>query len=226
MGGGLARIDSPGLVREGDDAPRSLRDAAVRERRKAMLGLPHVAPLTAYVARLRERGFGEVPDFDPLDGGIDAQVLFLFEKPGPMTATRHGKRIGSGFISRNNDDATAEATFRFMEQAKLPRRLTVTWNVIPWWNGSVNLTTPELREGAASVQELTGLLPKLRAVVMVGQKAAAARPYLQQSGLALFTSDHPSPRVRASWPERWRGIPSEWARVRLILDGRGLKCVT
>jgi hypothetical protein len=62
----------------------------------------------------------EVPEFDPLDGGVEAQVLFLFEKPGPMTAELGGsKRSGSGFISRNNDDPTAEATFkvhRFLDE--------------------------------------------------------------------------------------------------------------
>lgn len=114
-----------------DDAPRSMRDAGVRERRKRMLNLPHIAPLTAYAAKLRARASVEVPDFDPLDGGKNAQVLFLFEKPGPMTAA-NGKRIGSGFISRNNDDATAEATFNFMKQAHIPRTRTVIWNVIPW----------------------------------------------------------------------------------------------
>jgi hypothetical protein len=128
-----------------DDAPRSMCDAGVRERRTAILHLPHVAELTAYAAKLRECGSGEVPDFDPLDGGTDARVLFLFEKPGPMTAAG-GKRIGSGFISRNNDDATAEATIRFMLQAGIPRRLTVIWNVIPWWNKTVRVTKEELRE--------------------------------------------------------------------------------
>jgi hypothetical protein len=114
-----------------DDAPRSMRDAGVRERRKQMLHLPHIAPLTAYAARLRKRAASiQVPDFDPLDAGINAKILFLFEKPGPMTSAS-GKRTGSGFISRNNDDPTAEATFHFMQQAEIPRRLTVTWNVIP-----------------------------------------------------------------------------------------------
>jgi len=40
-------------------------------------------------------------------------------------AAESSKRTGSGFISRNNDDATAEATFRFMEQSGIPRKLTV-----------------------------------------------------------------------------------------------------
>jgi hypothetical protein len=200
-----------------DDTPRSMRSSEVRERRKLMLDLPHVAPLTAYAARLREHGPVEVPEFDPLDGGIDAQVLFLFEKPGPMTA-RRGRRTGSGFISRNNDDPTAEATFHFMNQASIPRRLTVTWNVIPWWNGTRKISQEELRDGAMSVRELIGLLSKLRAVVTVGQTAAAARPYLDKTGLALFTSDHPSPLVRARWPDRWKAIPLEWAKVRALID--------
>jgi hypothetical protein len=123
-----------------DSEPHSMRDVNVRERRRAMLTKPHIAPLTAYAAKLRQRGFIEVPEFDPLDGGVNAQVLFLFEKPGPMTA----EAGGSGFISRNNDDPTAEATFHFMEQAGIPRELTITWNVIPWWNGTRNVTGQEL----------------------------------------------------------------------------------
>lgn len=75
-----------------DDRPRSMSDAAVREGRRAMLGDPHVKPLTDYVAKLRKRGPGEVPDFDPLDGGVNARVLFLFEKPGPKDRSR--RRMG------------------------------------------------------------------------------------------------------------------------------------
>lgn len=106
----------------GDDYPCSMRDPAVCLRRRAMLDLPHMVPLRDYVADLRCRTGSEVPDFDLLDGGIRAQVLFVFEKPGPMTATE-GQRAGIGFISRNNDDATAAATCQFMRQAGIPRRL-------------------------------------------------------------------------------------------------------
>ena len=61
-------------------------------------------------------GVGPVPDFDPLDGGIETRTLFLFEKPGRMTADGFARRFGSGFISRNNDDQTAEATFAFTDE--------------------------------------------------------------------------------------------------------------
>ena len=200
-----------------DETLRSMRDAGVRERRRAMLGKPHIAPLTAYAAKLRERGSVEVPDFDPLDGGVTARVLFLFEKPGPMTAEKgSARRPGSGFISRNNDDPTAAATFHFMQQAGIPRQLTVTWNVVPWWNGNRKVTAAELREGVRCVRDLISLLPELCTVVMVGRKAAPAKSYLETTRLALSASDHPSPLVRASLPERWKAIPSQWAEVMTI----------
>lgn len=72
---------------------RTMRHPDVREKRRALLALPHVAPLAFYTSSLRVHG--DVPDFDPLDGGINAEVLFLFEKPGPMAS-------GSGFISRDS----------------------------------------------------------------------------------------------------------------------------
>jgi len=196
-----------------DDWPRSMRDAGVRQRRRAMLTQPHIAPLTAYAAKLRQRDSIEVPEFDPLDGGVNAQVLFLFEKPGPMTADANG----SGFISRNNDDPTAQETFKFMEEAGIPRTLTVTWNVIPWWNGTRKVTGQELREGVACVRELISLLPSLCAVVLVGRRAARARRYLEGCGLTLITSAHPSPLVRAKFPERWNAIPSQWADVLKVI---------
>ncbi len=193
------------------DFPRSMRNVAVRERRRAMLHEPHIEPLTAYAARLRERRSGEVPEFDPLDGGINAQALFLFEKPGPMTADGRG----SGFISRNNDDPTAEATFNFMRRAGIGRKLTVTWNLIPWWNGTRKVTGQELREGLQCLDELIRLLPSLRAVVLVGKHAAKAEPYVKRihPGLQVFTSVHPSALVRAKHPQRWNEIPAEWAKV-------------
>jgi hypothetical protein len=197
-----------------DHGARSMREVSVQERRRAMLHEPHVAPLTIYAAKLREQGSGEVPEFDPLDGGIHAHVLFLFEKPGPMTSSKGG----SGFISRNNDDPSAEATFNFMQRAGIARKLTVTWNVIPWWNETRKVTGLELREGIACIHELITLLPLLRAVVLVGNKAARANAYLSGSSLKLFTSAHPSPLVRAKYPDRWNAIASQWAKVRTVLD--------
>ena len=106
---------------------------------------------------MRVCALDEVPDFDPLDGGVEARALFLFEKPGRMTAGQSG----SGFISRDNDDPTAAAIFEFMQQAAIPRELTIIWNVIPWWNGTLAVTKSELQNGASRVNELIHLLPRL-----------------------------------------------------------------
>jgi hypothetical protein len=174
-----------------------------------------MAKLAAYAAELRSDG-REVPDFDPLDGGVHARVLFLLEKPGPMTA-ESGIRIGSGFISRDNDDPTADAIFNFMRQAAIPRDVTAIWNVIPWWNGTRKVTAGELREGASCVKTLITLFPALSAIVMVGEKAARARGYLENTKLAIITSSHPSPIVRARFRAKWDAIPVQWAKVMTII---------
>lgn len=196
--------------------PRSMRDPLVRRRRREMLNLPHVAPLTAFVGQLRERGDAEYPYFDPLDGGVSASLLFLFEKPGPMTASKHNHR-GSGFISRDNDDPTAEATFYFMQAAGISRRETVIWNIVPGWNGTRNITSHELVAGVCDFESLLSLLPKIRATVLVGRKAARAKNLI--TSVPVFTSDHPSPLVRARYPERWGSIPEVWAEAALTANG-------
>ena len=197
-------------------AARSLADPEMIEGRKRLLGEPHIAPMRDYAGALRKLGHGEVPEFDPLDGGIGARALFLFEKPGPMAAPNgRQQRLGSGFVSRDNNDDTAEATFNFMQTAGLPRRDVVIWNTIAWWNGTRKITATELRDMVGVLDDLLGLLPRLTAVVLVGKKAQRALPLIERrrQDLPIFSSAHPSPIVRASRRALWDDIPSEWARV-------------
>lgn len=193
------------------DAPRAMRLESVRAERRAMLRLPHIAPLTDYAADLRARLNTEVPDFDPLDGGVNARILFLKEKPGPMTSSSRTGRVGSGFISRDNDDPTAEATFRFMAEAGIPREETLMWNVVPGWNGTRKITRQELLDGVGEVRNLLSLLPRVRVVVLVGKKAARAEPLLNGTSVIVRHSPHNSPLVRASRPDEWARIPMFWA---------------
>jgi hypothetical protein len=153
----------------------------------------------------------EFPDFDPLDGGTNADILFLFEKPGPMTSAT-GR--GSGFISRNNDDPTAEATFDFMNKAGIPRERAVIWNVVPGWNRTRKVTAAELKAGVVALQGLLPLLPKLQSIVLVGKKAQRALVLVEPLGLRILKSAHPSPLVFASQPNEWHAIPAEWARAK------------
>ena len=169
-----------------------------------------MAALARYAEALRARPGCTVPDFDPLDGGTEAEALFLLEKPGP--------RGRSGFVSRDNGTGTADAIRGFMAQAGLARKRTALWNAVPWWNGTTAIREGERVAGMEELAALLPLLPRLRAAVMVGRSAERARPMLEGRGLHLAASAHPSPQVRAGWPERWQAIPGEWRRVRMVLD--------
>ena len=189
--------------------PDALRGPASRQQRRALLALPHMAPLAAYAARLR-RPSVDVPDFDPLDGGTGARVLFLLEKPGPQAASSRD-RGDTGFISRDNAGETPKALRRFMLDAGLPRRDTVIWNVIPWWNGSIAVTAAERAAGLLELPHALALLPRLHTAVLVGRTAARARPVL--GGLRVLESAHPSPQVRAGNRALWDAIPEIWRQA-------------
>lgn len=200
-----------GFLKNNLDAPRLLRDPAQIARRRSELGEPHIKPLTEFAQSLRDRGYGHVPDFDPWDGGISAQILFLFEKPGP-------KAFASGFISRNNDDRSAEYTFNFMRQAGIPRGKTCLWNTVPGWNGTRKLTGMELQQGGAALSELIPLLPNLKVVVLVGQRAANCwSKFGNPAGLPSIVSAHPSPVNFAYARQTWNTIPRCWAKTKRFL---------
>jgi hypothetical protein len=133
-----------------------------------------------------------IPDFDPLDGGSNAQVLFLFEAPGP-------KAVASGFISRNNPDETAKNFFLFNVEAGIDRRRTVTWNAVPWYIGSGTKIRPakrkDVREADEWLKALLDALHQLRIVVFVGQKALHAQGVVQncRPDVEVMTMPHPSP---------------------------------
>ncbi|WP_242560012.1 MULTISPECIES: uracil-DNA glycosylase [Pandoraea] len=174
---------------------------------------PHIRPLTEYVSTLRTKYVGwEFPDFDPMDGGTDANLLFLFEKPGPMTSPQH-KRKGSGFISRDNNDPTAEATFLFMQDAGIDRKRTVLWNTIPGWNGKREIAAGETGAGIEELTNLLSLLPRVNTVVLVGNKAQRAESLIRQAGLRTIKSAHPGPLVKGPNRAMWDQIPRQWAQA-------------
>lgn len=186
--------------------PRALRDPAEVARRRAMLRAPHMAPVAAYAAALRAPG-RFVPDLDPANGGTGAVLLLLLEKPGPGTAPDRG---GSGFVSLDNDDPTAEAGWRFARAAGIDPAGIAVWNTCPWWNGTIRFTAAERRAGLAVLPAFLAAMPRLRAAVCVGRQAERAAPMLEGRGLAVLASAHPSPQVRAAARERWDAIPAVW----------------
>jgi uracil-DNA glycosylase len=176
------------------DNHQALSEHTERDRRKAMLREPHIRPLTDHVESIRtatQRGI-HIPYFDPLDGGAEAEALFLLEAPGP-------RAVSSGFISRDNPDVTARNMRLMSSAAGMDRTRTVLWNIVPWYLGTGTriraANVADVREAQPWLSELLSLLPRLRVVALVGRKALLARPVLQdlRPDLQLTEMPHPSP---------------------------------
>jgi len=175
------------------DEPKCLREETECAARRELLHGPTMRELTAFVQAIRsEVPEGDVPDFDPLDGGVDAECLFLLEAPGP-------RAVKSGFVSRNNPDETAKNWHVLNGEVGINRRRTITWNIVPWYIGKDSRIRPakaaDIKLGLPYLQQLILLLPKLRLVVLVGRKAGHAEASVRQwaPGLDIMEIPHPSP---------------------------------
>lgn len=104
--------------------PRSLREPdEVASRLELLRAAPAAAPLAEWLDevvadRLAEGLPAEMPYVDPLDAGTDARVLIILEAPGPGTNASN-LNPGSGFISSDNDDWTAENLWRARQASGL-----------------------------------------------------------------------------------------------------------
>jgi uracil-DNA glycosylase len=184
------------------DMPKSLENTATRSTRLSLLSEAHIAPLTAFVAVIRREMGSEyqLPEFDPMDGGTQAECLFLLEAPGP-------KAIVTGFVSRNNPDETAKNFFELNQAVGLTRNRTVSWNVVPWYVGNGTQIRPvdakDLTRSLPYISKLLNLLPRLRLVVLVGKKAARTEPLIAQlnPSLQILKTPHPSPSFVNRSPE-------------------------
>lgn len=197
------------------DLPKSLKDINELKKRRDKLEDSHMISLKEYTEQLRKKNLGEIPNFDPMDGGKEAGILFLFEKPGPMTALDGG----SGFISRNNDDPTAENTFKIMSAAGIPRKITCTWNLVPGWNKTTKVKAQERIAGRECLRDLINILPKLKVIVLVGNTAKSAKkkleemPIIIERCIEIRTSYHPAKRVENRYPEKFATIKIDWANA-------------
>lgn len=178
------------------DEPKSLKNPKERAARLARVDNPHVRPLNQLVRRVRrEAGQGSaVPFFDPDDGGIEARCLFLLEAPGPGA-------VASGFVSRNNPDETAKNFLLLNREAGLDRKLTVSWNIVPWYIGTGAKIRParsdDIARGSEYLEPLLASLPRLRVVVLVGRKAQRAETRVRDliPAADVVHMLHPSPLV-------------------------------
>jgi hypothetical protein len=177
------------------DRPKLLAAPGACAARSKQLHEPHIAPLTVFVETLRAQvgAHVSIPNFDPWDGGIDAEILYLLEAPGP-------KAVLTGFVSRNNPDESVKNFFELNAEAKIPRKRTVTWNIVPWYIGDGkhirSANRDDLQTGIRELPRLFSLLPRLCAVVLVGRKAEQARSAVRHliPKVGIFECPHPSPQ--------------------------------
>lgn len=196
-----------------------LGDPLARNERLTQLQAAHMKQLSDFVAQLRQE-VGEaavIPDFDPWDGGVDAEILFLLEAPG-------AKAVQSGFISRNNPDETAKNFFELCSEAGISRSRSVVWNIVPWYIGNGSRIRPastvDLTSGSSSLARFLDLLPRLRVIVLVGRKAEYAekiiRPLLPN--IRILKSFHPSPLFVNNAPGNREVILKVFREAAAILD--------
>lgn len=157
----------------------------------------HIAPINAFIARLREPepgGRGWVPEVAPLHGGVNATVLSVLRDPGPKTQPG----VGSSFLCIENDDPTAERQWNLFHKYGIPADQVLPWNAYPWYVNRAPRAT-ERERGAAVLANLITLLPNLRAVLLQGNDAAdtwrrltKAHPtMITERGITVVESIHP-----------------------------------
>ena len=177
------------------DEPRSNRDPAELERKLALLHEPHVAPLTAFVERLREERGGDdtVPWVDPTEAGVEARILLLLHAPGRKDVLRGDS--GSPFVSADNDDHTAHNLWQLLRDARVNRgRDVVTWNAIPWYVDRKKVGKREAEEAQPALREFVELLPELEIVLLLGDDVREAWNEARIPARAVIaTAPDPSP---------------------------------
>jgi uracil-DNA glycosylase len=172
------------------------------EERLSLLSQPHVQSLSAFRKRLLQALPPEafVPNFDPLDAGIEARVLLLLETPGRVPR----KTL---FTSLDNPSATSKNLKSLVAESGLKRSNLLMWNLVPWDIGLETKVQPTTSAhhsvGTRALLELLALLTKLHAVVFIGTKAQVAMPTVRDGhkNLALIPCPHPSPTNINTRPE-------------------------
>jgi uracil-DNA glycosylase len=183
---------------------RTLGDKLVNTARLARLQEPQVAPLSAFVKRIRRTDNPHepywAPYFDPKSGGIGAQVLLLMESPGPQVSKTE-------LVSLDNPDGTAENLSCLLKLAGLSRDRILMWNSFPWQLSAERVVVPDenhLTEAASATLELISMLPQLKVVVLIGSRAAQGwthvAPLLDPLPTVL-RCPHPSPVNLTPRPE-------------------------
>lgn len=146
---------------------RRARSAEFRQIQWEQRFAADVEPINHLVdALIVERPGSWMPYVAPYHGGIDAEIVLLYQDPGPMTVSTNG---GSGFIGCENDDPTAELLARCLDGAGVSQRQVIPWNSYPWFlPDQKGVSASRRREGLDPLQRVLGLLPAAHTIVTGG----------------------------------------------------------
>lgn len=188
-------------------AHRLMRDPTFRQSQLDGVYAPHVEPINRLVDRLRDpAGRGWMPYVAPMYGGVNAQVLLLLRDPGPKTNSGAGFD-GSGFLSPENDDATAERIAGLLTQVRLSAAECTAWNSYPWYiNQPPN--SGQIAAGLDPLITLLRLLDRLEVVLLLGSEARMmwGRVEKREPGLAgrlrAIATRHASNQAFIGTPEQ------------------------
>jgi uracil-DNA glycosylase len=150
--------------------PPKMADPRFRQGQWELRYAPHVEEINRFVGDLRSQKGLRIPYVAPHYGGLNAEILFIFQNPGPGTDESRG---GSGFLSCENDDPSAELLAECMEEAGLAASRVITWNACPWELPKAR-TAPsagDLTGGLQPLKTLLDMLPELRVVAPMGKVA-------------------------------------------------------
>ncbi|MEJ2858126.1 MULTISPECIES: uracil-DNA glycosylase [unclassified Saccharothrix] len=201
---------------------RANRSSAVIHAKHARLSEPHIAPFVALadeIAAARGLTPGDVPYPDPEFAGTAARALVLLQSPGPKTS----RTKGSGLLSLENDDPSAERCYHLYRRAGLDWRELLHWNAIPWPTALSKPSSTDLREALAWLPRLLELMPHVEAVLLLGDyakvawKRAGAADLSQTPLDRIFEGPHPSDLgvMRPGAKERL------WAAIEQLVDALG-----
>ena len=200
---------------------RRMRDKAFRDDQWARRYTGRVERINRFIDELGTKDdAGHPPYIPPVCGGVDALALSISRDPGPKA----GGTKGSGFLSIENDDPSAERMGQFLDEAGIDYAEVVPWNAYPWYINS-DPTTDQLRTGAEPLRDLIGLMPRLRVVLVHGLAAGKGWKLFLRENLGLierrgivWLSTYHTSRQALQTPDRVeRGLRDASIRNALVL---------
>lgn len=163
---------------------RRMRDRVYRAEQWRDRYAPNVEPINRLVDELgAQGGVGRPPYVAPMYHGVDAPMLAILRDPGPKA----GGAQGSGFLSVENDDQTAERQCGFFVEAGIDPADVVPWNAYPWYINDAP-SKAQLDEGVEPLRRLIELMPGLKVVLLAGKDAQAAWKVFGRSHGVLIRS--------------------------------------